>query len=108
MKLYSVFEIRKSTTEFEIKIDTTENKYEMRVVKDYKDIGLFDNKQQAKNIMNDEINNWVEILNEDIDEHTQYFKDHDTIVKNTYDENNILYNSETIRKYFIKEFEIEE
>lgn len=99
MKLYSVFEI---------KTNTTENKYEMRVVKDYKDVGLFENIQQAKKLMNDEINMWVEILNEDMDEYTQYFKDHNTIVKKTYDENNILYNSEIIREYFIKEFEIEE
>ena len=80
----------------------------MRVVKDYKDVGLFDNIQQAKNLMNDEINNWVETLNEDTDEYTQYFKDHNTIVRKTYDENNILDSTEIVRKYFIKEFEIEE
>ena len=99
MKLYSVVEIKTSTTK---------NKYEMRVVKNYKDVGLFDNIQQAKNLMNDEIDNWVEILNEDMDEYTQYFKDHNTIVKKTYDENNILYSSEIVRKYFITEFEIQE
>lgn len=97
MKLYSVFEIR---------TDTAENEYEMRVVKDYKDVGLFDNVQQAQNLMDNEIDNWVEILNEDMDEYTQYFKDHNTIVKKTYDENNILYRSEIVRKYFIKEFNI--
>lgn len=98
---YSVFEIRTDTAE-------NENEYEMRVVKDYKEQGLFNNKQRAKNLMNDEINNWVEILNEDMDEYTQYFKDHNTIVRKTYDENNILYSSEIVRKYFIKEFEIKE
>lgn len=41
---YSVFEIRTDTAE-------NENEYEMRVVKDYKDVGLFDNIQQAKNLM---------------------------------------------------------
>lgn len=101
MKLYSVFEIRTDTAK-------NENEYEMRVVKDYKDVGLFDNIQQAKNLMNNEIDNWVEILNEDMDEDTQYFKNHNTIVKKTYDENNILYSNEIVGKYFIKEFEIQE
>ena len=101
MKLYSVFEIRTDTAE-------DENEYEMRVVKDYKDVGLLGNIQQAKNLMNNEITNWVETLNEDMDENTQYFKYHNTIVRKTYDENNILYSSEIVRKYFITEFEIEE
>ena len=42
-----------------------------------------------------------------INKSKQYFKDYNTIVKKTYDENNILYNSEIIRKYFIKEFGLE-
>lgn len=101
MKVYSVFEIRTDIAE-------NENEYEMRVVKNYKDVGLFDNIQQVKNLMNNEIDNWVEILNEDMDEDTQYFKNHNTIVKKTYDENNILYSNEIVGKCFIKEFEIQE
>lgn len=94
MKLYSVFEIKTDTVE-------NENEYEMRVVKDYKNVGLFDNIQQAKNLMNSEINMWVEILNEDTDEYTYFSKKNDTIIYSKYE-------SKIVRKYFIKEFEIQE
>lgn len=86
---------------FEIKIDIVKNEYEMRVVKDYKDVGLFDNIQQAKNLLNSEINMWVEILNEDVDNYTYFSKKDDTIIYNKQ-------GSEIVRKYFIKEFKIKE
>lgn len=92
MKLYSVFEIRIDTAE-------NENEYEMRVVKDYKDVGLFDNIQQAKNLMNSEINMWVEILTEDTGEYTYFQRKNNTITYNKH-------GNEIVRKYFIKEFEI--
>lgn len=94
MKLYAVFEIRNDTAE-------NENVFELTPLKTSftsgREIGLFDNYEDARELLDTEKNENCDYMNEDCEE-DMYMTFEDDIIDKF---------GNYIRQYYIKEFDVE-